>query len=120
MFLDYFSDKEPSVILKGDEPLFKEGDNGDSAYIVQTGHVDLTVKGQALTTIEESEMFGEMALIDNEVRFATATAGPSGATLYSIDQPVFIEMVRVDPRFALDVMKLMTERLRLWGEFFND
>jgi CRP-like cAMP-binding protein len=118
MFLKYFQGREPED-FGPNQIIFKEGDTGDTAYVVHSGYVDLTIHGETLTTLQSSEMFGEMSLIDNQARFATATAGPKGVKLYHIDQPVFIETVRLDPKFALDIMRLMVERLRMWGKLFE-
>lgn len=118
MFLDYFSEMEPDLKLEPGALIFSEGEMGDTAYVIESGSVDIFVKGRKMSALTESQMFGEMALIDNEKRFATAKAGENGAVLYCIDQPVLIEMVRIDPKFALDIMKLMAERIRISGEYF--
>ena len=119
MFLDYFSDTEPDLKLEPGATIFSEGEMGDTAYVVESGEVDIFVHSEKMSTAKESQMFGEMALLDNEKRSATAKAGKNGANLYSIDQPVLIEMVRLDPKFALDIMKLMAERLRATDKNFG-
>lgn len=57
--------------------LFKEGDPGTGAYLIESGRVDLTkvVRGQdvLLATAVDGEIIGEMALIDGQPRSATAT-----------------------------------------------
>lgn len=58
-----------------DSIVFKQGDEGDSAYIIEKGSVEITVihenKKFVLATLGEGELFGEMALVDNQVRTAS-------------------------------------------------
>ena len=59
-------------------PLFKEGDAGDTAFLVMSGVVEIwrEVNGEnmILGEIKAGELFGEMALISNKPRMATAIA----------------------------------------------
>ena len=65
------------VYLK-DEVIFEQGDLGTSACIIEKGRVEISVlkDGQKLVLAEygEGDLFGEMALIDETTRSATATA----------------------------------------------
>lgn len=60
------------------ETIFAEGDTGDQAYIVESGMVEISrdVGGKKVTlgTIEKNGIFGEMALIDEATRIASAKA----------------------------------------------
>ena len=61
-----------------DEVLFREGDEGEVAYLVEKGTIEISVKEgenkQALGLIDGGGLFGEMALISSMPRMATATA----------------------------------------------
>ena len=61
--------------------LFAEGDAGDAAYIVESGRVSVfkTVKGRRVTLgeIGPGGIFGEMALIDDQPRMASALVTPA-------------------------------------------
>jgi len=115
MFLQLFEDDEkPDVELEPGETLFREGDEGDRAFVVRSGAVNLSMKGRPISIIGESQIFGEMALLDDRTRSATAIAGPDGAKLHSLDKALFIDMVKIDPEFAIELMKVMVERLRSW------
>jgi CRP-like cAMP-binding protein len=56
------------------EVIFKEGDRGSVAYLVQSGQVELTRGRVTIAQLQEGAIFGEMALIDGAPRMATATA----------------------------------------------
>ena len=76
MFVDG-AEIEKRFIQKGDV-LFKEGDAGDAAYIVESGLVGIykTIEGEKveLAAMKEGELFGEMAIIDGAKRMANAVA----------------------------------------------
>ncbi len=61
-----------------DEVIFREGDPGEAAYLVESGLVGIfkTVEGEEiqLATMKEGELFGEMAIIDGSSRMAHAVA----------------------------------------------
>ncbi len=61
----------------GDDPVFKEGDSGDSIYIIGSGEVSIVLCGSTghqipISSLGEGEFFGEMALIEGKPRSATA------------------------------------------------
>lgn len=66
------------IIYQPGENIFAEGDTGDRAYIVESGLVEISrsVGGKKVTlgTIEKNGIFGEMALIDEATRIASASA----------------------------------------------
>ncbi|MBT6489309.1 MAG: EAL domain-containing protein [Deltaproteobacteria bacterium] len=67
-----------SRTLEPGDIIFREGDAGDSAYIVESGAVEISMiqNGQrtVLTRIGEGGLFGEMAVIDDQPRTATVVA----------------------------------------------
>ena len=91
--------------------VFLRGDEGDCAYVVTSGRVEIRESGQTLDVMDPGELFGEMALVDSEPRSASAVAvGPT--ELAVIDRATFHRLARDDPDFALNVMRLMSRRLR--------
>ena len=72
-----FDDLERITYQSGDQ-IFQEGDIGDCAYLIENGSVDIsTRKGKKffrIAILQEDELFGEMALIDNAPRNATVVA----------------------------------------------
>ncbi len=70
--------------------LFREGDHGDKMYVVQSGRVRLTrrLRGepQLLAVLPPGEFFGEMAIVNNRLRSATAEV-IEDAQLLVLDSP---------------------------------
>jgi CRP-like cAMP-binding protein len=91
--------------------IFAEGDPADDMYVVKSGDIDISVRGQFLRTVGADEVFGEMALVDSSPRSATATAR-SDAELVRVDRRRFEFMVQQTPGFATAVLATMAERLR--------
>ncbi len=56
------------------ETLFSEGDIGRALFLIESGRVELTRGGQRLAVLEAGDYFGEMALLEERPRTATATA----------------------------------------------
>jgi len=54
--------------------ILKEGEAGDRAYLIQEGEVEICRKGDIIATLGKGELFGEMALIDDQPRMASARA----------------------------------------------
>ena len=68
-----------------------------------------------IETIEAGGVFGEMALVENRPRSATATV-KSDAKLVPIDRNRFMFLVQQTPFFALQLLTIVTERLRRFVE----
>ncbi len=94
------------------EIIFNAGDKGDFMYVVQEGEIEIVLNGRHVETIGPGGIFGEMALIDNHPRSASAIAR-TDAHIVPIDEKRFNFMVQQTPFFALHVMKITVERLRL-------
>ena len=91
--------------------VFKEGDPGDTVYVVLDGKVDLRVAGRLVETVGPGGVLGEMALIEQAPRVATATAR-TACDLQPISEARFMAMIQQTPHFALQIMKVIASRLR--------
>jgi CRP/FNR family cyclic AMP-dependent transcriptional regulator len=103
-------DGEPRPFGQGDV-VFREGDAADVMYAVKEGQVSLRIGETEVETVGPNGLFGEMALIDDEPRSATAVA-KTACQLVPIDRRRFEHLVERWPGFALSVMKLMADRIR--------
>lgn len=62
------------VDLKAGEALTTEGTSGRQAFIVISGHAEVTISGDLVAIVGPGEVVGEMALLDHRPRTATVTA----------------------------------------------
>jgi CRP/FNR family cyclic AMP-dependent transcriptional regulator len=97
--------------------IFKEDDPGDYLYVVKSGEVDIRVRNALAETVRAGGVFGEMALMDKQARSATAVAR-SDCEVVPIDEKRFLSLVQETPGFALDLMKLLAQRLRTMDQLF--
>jgi len=93
------------------ETIFREGDAGDCMFAVVEGAVDIELKGTVVERITPGGVFGEMTLIDGQPRSATALAA-ADCRLAAINEKRFLRLVEMTPRFALQIMQVMSQRLR--------
>jgi CRP-like cAMP-binding protein len=97
------------------EVLFTEGEAGDLMFAVVSGVLHLSVNGRVVDEVGAGQIVGEMALIDQSPRSATATAAVD-STVAPVDRKRFVYLVQEHPTFALLVMELMAARLRRANE----
>jgi CRP/FNR family cyclic AMP-dependent transcriptional regulator len=94
--------------------LFREGETGKEMYVLQAGQVTITKKVRdevkTLAVLGPGEFFGEMALIANKPRNATATVAEP-ARLLVIDPKTFEGMIRSNAEIAVRMIKKLAERL---------
>ncbi len=100
--------------------LFHHGDPGDETYIVTSGAIELSVRdkmGQplVLTTAGAGDIFGELSLLDEGPRTATATA-TADSTVLVLERQDLKSFVRRRPDAALDIMAVMARRMRATDE----
>ena len=97
------------------EIVVQQGDVGDCMFVIQEGEVEV-VRNEGgretrLTVLRPGDFFGEMALVDREVRSATVRAiGP--ARILTVDKRTFLRRIQEDPSLALNVLKAMSGRIR--------
>jgi diguanylate cyclase len=96
-------------------PIFREGEPGDCAYVIERGRVEISSlrngRPVRLAVLEESDLFGEMALVDGEVRSATATAVEETEVVVLTPERVRKELHRADPLLHL-LLRVTLNRLR--------
>ena len=97
------------------ETIFKKGESAHVMYIVIEGDIDLMVGRVVVETAHAGSFIGEMALIDDAPRSASARAN-GDCRVYPIDEARFNTLVKETPSFALDVMKSLALRLRRTNE----
>jgi CRP/FNR family transcriptional regulator, cyclic AMP receptor protein len=94
--------------------LFREGDPGHDMFVIHSGRVELTRRMKdretLLAALPPGEFFGEMAVVNNRPRSATATVRED-AWLLVIDARTFEAMIRGKAEIAVRMIKAMAGRL---------
>jgi len=101
----------PSRNYKAGDVIFREGDPAEELFVVKSGTVEIRLGNRLLDTLPERSIFGEMALIDHGPRSATAVAA-TDTTVVPVSEKQFLLMVSRTPYFALNVMRVLVQRLR--------
>lgn len=109
--LGLFKNTENKLTFKAGDIIIAQGSEGKEMYVVTDGEVELFVGETVFETAGPGDIFGEMALIDSQVRSASARA-KSDCELAPVNEDRFLFMVRETPFFALHVMKVLADRLR--------
>jgi CRP-like cAMP-binding protein len=94
--------------------LFREGDRGDSAYLILTGKVDISVGSPngdvVVASLGANNIVGEMSLLCETPRTATVTAAEPLDTL-RIKKDQFFGLLRDLPQMTLEIMRELAVRL---------
>ncbi len=93
------------------DTIFRAGDEGHCMYVVQDGELEVIAHDKVIDVVTAGGIFGEMALVDRSPRSATVVAR-TDCRLVAIDEAKFMQHVHRTPFFALQVMRIMTDRLR--------
>lgn len=100
---------------KKDEVIFKEGATGNAFYLIVSGSVRIStivpgVGEEALTILREGEYFGEMALIDDAPRSASAIANDD-TILLLIKKDNFRKLLTQETGIAYKLLWVFTKTL---------
>ncbi len=98
------------------QEIFKEGDTGNGVYVVKDGLVQISgLVGQKVrhvfSRVRPGEIFGEMAVLENKPRSASAVA-TGETTVYFIPRDEMLKLVENSPSLALGLLREISNRLR--------
>ena len=97
------------------EIIFSEGDIGTEMYILQSGTVELvkSIGGEirVLATLEKGDFFGEMSVLEDLPRNASARA-KTDVELVRINGALFDTILKHNPEIAIRMMRKLSRRLR--------
>ncbi len=105
-------------LCQAGEIVFHEGDDGDEAYMILSGKIEIVIKSGEqeiiLATLERGQIIGEMALIDDQPRMATARA-KAKTSLSVIPREAFkkrLDWLSEEDRLISHILGIFVARLR--------
>ena len=98
--------------FKAGDVIFREGDEATELFVIKSGQVRIQIGNRTVAEFGQDSIFGEMALIDSEPRSATAIA-TNDVELVPVSEKQFLFLVSQTPYFALKVMRVLAQRLRV-------
>jgi signal-transduction protein with cAMP-binding, CBS, and nucleotidyltransferase domain len=112
-----------AVECKAQEFVFKEGDLGTEMYIIQEGRIEILkqIEGdlKQLAVLEKGDFFGEMSVLEDLPRTASARASVD-SRLLQINGSTFDQMLRSNPEIAVRMMRKLSRRLRETDALLKD
>jgi CRP-like cAMP-binding protein len=102
--------------LAGGEVLFHMGDPGNALYVIDRGRVKIVIKDSSggelvLNQLGPGEALGEVSLLDEAPRSAGVIAAEPTEVL-RLDRDTFLDVLRSYPEVSLDMMRILSRRLR--------
>lgn len=94
-----------------DEVIVAQGQTGNGLVIIMTGGVRIVAGNEELARLGPGEVIGELSVIDQRPRSATAYAvGPT--TCLALASWDFVAVLEREPRLALNLLRELVTRLR--------
>jgi CRP-like cAMP-binding protein len=99
-----------------DEVLFRQGNPGVGMYVIQSGHIEIVYEptDDTLADLEDGDFFGELALLNETPRSATAIAREP-SVLYGLFRPDLLGLVDRKPSLGVQILlrmsRVISERL---------
>ncbi|WP_135556760.1 Npt1/Npt2 family nucleotide transporter [Paenibacillus cymbidii] len=98
--------------------IIREGETGASLYVIRSGRAGVYRGSDKLGSLASGDCFGEMAILMQGPRTATVTA-EEASSLFRLDSSAFFDMMFDRTGIALEMMKLLSRRLRAAIEIDN-
>jgi hypothetical protein len=99
------------VEYKPGEVIIEKGEAGDSMYVIIEGRVRVYDGDRTIVHLGERDIFGELALLDPEPRFASIAA-EEDTRLFRLDREAFLELMSGNIEIVRGVLHILCERLR--------
>ncbi len=117
--IDRLSRRMKMLIFGPDETILRQGDPGDSLYVVRSGTVAVRTgaggSAREVATLNAGQFFGEMSLMTGASRAATVVA-KSDVECYVVDKEAFQEIVQEKPELAGTISEILSRRQVALGE----
>jgi CRP-like cAMP-binding protein len=116
------SSRDQMIEVRGGEHVFREGELGTEMYIIHSGQVEILKRvggaERQLAVLEKGDFFGEMSLLEDLPRAASARA-QGDVKLLEINGATFDRMLRSNPEIAVRMMRKLSRRLRQTDELLQ-
>ena len=104
--------------------IFKEGDAGDGMYVVRAGAVQISAlvgqgERKVLARLKAGDYFGEMAVIDNEPRSASAVS-EGETSVYFLPRELVLKLLERSPILAVSLVREFSHRMREFNKQYID
>lgn len=99
------------VVVEAGAALIEEDQPGDAFYVVATGSMSVRRRGRKMESIGPGDCVGEIALLDGGPRTATVVA-EERTVLLGLERELFETVLRRNPDLALDLLRVVSTRLR--------
>jgi CRP-like cAMP-binding protein len=109
--LDFLAERANRIELERGQTIFRQGDEGDSLYVIAEGLVKVWVSSgeggeMVLATLRSPDAFGELSAVDGRPRSASATA-LEPTTLVALDRTTLLDAVHRHPGVADGMMSAL-------------
>jgi CRP/FNR family transcriptional regulator/CRP/FNR family cyclic AMP-dependent transcriptional regulator len=94
-----------------DHAIVREGEAGDAFFVVLAGQAKVTTKGKLVNRVLPGDHFGEISLLDGDVRTATVTS-ETPMTLLMLSRPKFLKLLREEPEMAMNMLSALAKQIR--------
>lgn len=106
------------------ELVFREGEEGAEMYLIVDGQVEIRKEtsgsaAKTLVNLHKGDLFGEMALIDNKLRSASAVTA-SDTKLLALNVQLFDSMIEHNPDFSRKMIRILAERVRSTNQIIQN
>lgn len=120
--INQFSGVMDEEIFKPEQIIFKEGTTGNALYIINFGRVEIKKNVnekeddyKILAIFEQGDYFGEMSLLEDKPRSASACAQEE-TSIFILKREDFLKLLQSSPQVAVDqllgLLKIISDRLR--------
>jgi len=112
VFFELFAHNPTILRVPAGQTLFSEGDQGSGLmFVLSAGTADIVLGNRVVEQLQHGSIVGEMGLLSPAPRSATVRA-TSDCEFVAIDEARFQFLIQNTPFFAMQVMRVMAERLR--------
>src|SRR5215468_10127553 len=106
--------RDPFVEFAAGTVVFREGDAGGDMFIVESGQIDILRKARGdepVASLGPGDFFGEMAMLEDQPRFASAVAR-SNVRALRIERAAFADVLKQNVEIAVRIMRKLVARHR--------